>query len=105
MTDQEFQNALQNFKFYLKPAMFTVLVENADIFSAETKREIITKLKEADHQTQELHEYQEKRNGIVRKGIRKMEDIYKKAKATFMAEGVSQKDQDSAAADLLISNM
>jgi len=105
VTDQEFKSALYGFKYYLKPALFTVLSENADAFSEETKKDILEKLQEADSQMHRLYEYQEKRNGIMRKGIEKIQDIYTKAKASFQASVLGQHQTEMTAADELISNL
>lgn len=105
MTNEEFKSALYGFKFYLKPALFTVLSENADAFSEETKREILEKLQEADSQMKELVDYQEKRNGIMRRGLEKIQDVYAKAKARFEAAVTSERQAEAATADEYISNL
>ena len=105
MTSKEFKTALTEFKCYLKPALFTVLSENADVFSDETKLEIIEKLIEADDQMKELNDCQEKRNGIMRKGLEKIEEIYTNVKARFQAASVSEKEDEAIEADNLISNL
>ena len=104
MTNDEFKEYLRQFKNYLKPAFFTVLAENADIFSDITKKEIIDKLVEADNQVKELHDYQEKRNGILRTGLETIDGIYSKAKIRFQSVINKHKKQESTEADRLISN-
>lgn len=105
MTDLEFKNALDQFKFYLKPQMFAALVEASDAFNDETKKEIIAKLQEADNQMRELHEYQEKRESILKKGLNKMTDIYENMKSKY--QQLTEKDQqaDSTEAEELITNL
>lgn len=105
MSDQEFQSALNNFKFYLKPEMFAVIMENMEIFSDVTRKEIIEKLQEADSQVRELHEYQEKRNGILRKGMKKMDEIYTNVKIRFQAAVDKDRESESEEAEQLISNI
>lgn len=91
MTNEQFKENLRQFKCYLKPALYTILYENADVFSDDTKHEIISKLMEADRQMQELNDYQEKRNNILRKGLEKIDDIYSKAKLRFQSPADSHK--------------
>lgn len=105
MTNEEFKTALHGFKYYLKPALFVVLSENADAFSDETKNEILDKLREADSQMKELVDYQEKRNGIMRRGLERIQDIYAKAKARFEAAIAGEQQADAATADEYISNL
>lgn len=105
MTNEEFKKTLEGFKYYLKPALFVVLSENADAFNDETKKEIIAKLQEADKQMHELVDYQEKRNGIMRKGLQKIQDIYAKAKARFEAAVTNEHQAEMSAADEYISNL
>ena len=105
MDNEEFKKTLTNFKFYLKPALFTVLAENADVFSEETKREILSKLAEADTQRKELYDYQEKRNGILKKGIQKIEEVYSNVKARFETAAQTEKTTDANQADQIISNI
>lgn len=105
MTNDEFKENLTKFKYYLKPALFTVLAENVDVFSNETKKEIIDKLIEADHQMQELHDYQDKRNGIIKRGLEKIDDIYSKAKMRFQKAVGQEKALEASEADQLISNL
>jgi hypothetical protein len=105
MTTQEFQSALQNFKFYLKPAMFTTLVANADIFSDETKAEIIAKLQEADDQMKELYEYQQKRENILKKGFGKMTEIYDRIRLQYQQFKSNKQTTDVSTAEQLISNL
>lgn len=105
MTNDEFKAALAEFKFYLKPALYTVLSGNAEVFSEETKKEIVGKLMEADAQVQEIHDYQEKRNNILRKGMDKIENVYKGIKMRFQAEGRAEKIAETAEAEKIISNL
>ncbi|MBN2306469.1 hypothetical protein JXD20_00630 [Candidatus Peregrinibacteria bacterium] len=105
MTNDEFKDHLRQFKNYLKPALFTVLTENADIFSEVTKQEIVDKLTEADNQVKELHDYQEKRNSILRTGLETIDGIYSKAKIHFQSVISKHKKEESAKADRLISNL
>lgn len=105
MNNDEFKQALTQFRYYLKPALFTVLVENVDAFSDKTKAEIIDKLIEADKQMKELHDYQEKRNSIMRKGLQKIEEVYENVKARFVAAVESEKNIETAEADQIISNL
>lgn len=105
MTNEEFKKTLTEFKYYLKPALFAVLSGNADIFSEETKIEIIQKLKEADAQVQEIHDYQEKRNTVLKRGLEKVEGLYKSIKIKFQNEGVAEQATELAKADKLISNL
>ena len=105
MSNDEFKTFLTEYKIFLKPALFTVLIENADAFSDETKLEIIEKLVEADKEMAELHDYQEKRNGIMKRGIQKIHEVYENVKAKFQAEGASQREIEAIEADKLISNL
>jgi hypothetical protein len=105
VTNEEFKSALDGFKFYLKPALFTVLSENADAFSEETKKEIIEKLQEADSQMKELVDYQEKRNSIMRSGLEKIQDLYTRAKARFQEAITGEHQTEVTAADELITNL
>ena len=105
MTTEEFKSTLTKFKYYLKPALFTVLSENADAFSEETKKEIIDKILEADGQMKQLYDYQEKRNGIMKEGLEKMDEIYQKVKSKFKEAGATEKKKEAAEADQLISNL
>lgn len=105
MTNEAFRKTLTEFKYYLKPALFTVLSENADVFSDETKKEIIEKLQEADKQMKELNDYQEKRNSILRRGLEKIEDVYDSVKTKFQTASAGQQKAEAAEADKLISNL
>jgi len=105
VTNDEFTDNLKKFKYYLKPALFTVLAENADVFSDDTKKEIVEKLVEADEQVKDLHDYQEKRNGILKRGLEKIDDIYSKAKVRFQSAVGNHKAQESADAEQLLSNL
>ena len=105
MTDTEFKEALTGYKYYLKPALFTVLAQNADVFSDKTKQEIIIKLKEADDQMKGLHDYQEKRIKIMKRGLDKIEDFYTDVKSKFKKFTEKEKAGDEAEAENLISNM
>jgi hypothetical protein len=105
VTNEEFKNRLTKFRYYMKPALFTVLAENAQVFSEETKKEIIEKLEEAESQVKELYEYQEKRNGILRKGLQKIEDVYSNVKARFQIAAKVEEATESAQADQFISNL
>ncbi len=105
MTNEKFKENLLKYKYYLKPALYTVLAENADVFSDDTKKEIVEKLVEADQQMQELHDYQEKRNGILRTGLETIESIYSKAKIRFQSVVNKNRKSDVAEADRLISNI
>ncbi len=105
MTNDEFKTLLTEYKIFLKPALFTILIENADAFSDETKLQIVEKLDEADKQMSELHDYQEKRNGIMRKGLDRIHEIYENVKARFQAEGANQKKMEVIEADKLIANL
>lgn len=105
MTNDEFKSTLTDLKYYLKPALFTVLSENADIFSEETKKEIIDKLMEADAQMKDLYDYQDKRNGIMRNGIEKIEEFYRNLKAQFKQTAKNDMETDKSQADQLISNL
>ena len=105
MTDQEFQSALNNFKFYLKPQMLTVLVENADIFDDNTKQEIVEKLQEADNQMKELHDYQKERNGILKRGMVKIDEVYTNVKSRFQQAGADEKATEAAQAEQLLTDI
>ena len=105
MTNDQFRKKLTQYKYYLKPALYTVLAENADVFSDDTKKEIVEKLVEADQQIQDLEDYQEKRNNILVRGIEKIDDIYSKAKLRFQNVIGHHKEKESAEADRLISNL
>ena len=105
MTDQEFKSALHKFRFYLKPQMFEVLVESSDAFSDQTKIEIIEKLQEADNQMKELHDYQLKRNDIMKRGVDKMSRIYENMKKKYQQLVSKEEDADARSAEKLISNM
>jgi len=105
VTDEEFKSTLKKFRYYLKPALFTVLAENAEVFSDTTKKEIIDKIMEADTQMKELYDYQEKRNNIMKRGLEKIEEVYANVKARFKAAGASEKELEKAEADKLISNL
>ena len=105
VTNDEFKESLTKFKYYLKPALFTVLVENVDVFSEVTKKEIIDKLIEADRQMQGLYDYQEKRNGVIRRGLEKIDEIYSKAKSRFRETINHEKRLEASEADRLISNL
>jgi len=105
MTDQEFQSALSNFKLYLKPQMFSVLLDNSDIFSDKTKQEIIEKLQEADNQMKELYEYRAERNGIVKQGLVKIDKVYSNVKARFQQSIEKEKALEVIQAEKLISDI
>jgi len=105
VTNEEFISTLDKFRYYLKPALFLVLRENAEAFSEETKKEIIEKLAEADRQMQELSDYQEVRNNIMRKGLEKIQDIYSRAKAKFQQIAKSEQEAESQAAEEIITNL
>jgi len=105
MTDQEFKSAITQFKFYLKPQMFDTLIENSDVFSDETRSEIIAKLQEADNQMKELHEYQQVREGILQRGLNKISDIYDNMKARYTQLKEKDHQADEIEADKLITNI
>ena len=105
MTNDEFKTQLSNFQYYLKPALFTVLYENAELFSEVTKKEIVEKLQEADSQMQELYDYQKKRNTIMQRGLQKIQEVYKSAKNRFQAAGLAEQKVEAAEAENLISKL
>lgn len=105
MTHDEFKTIITNFKYYLKPDLFNVLIENADLFSDETKQEIVAKLQEAEGEMRELHEYQEKRNGIMESGVEKLKSIYVKIKANFQEAVGDERNIELEDANQLISNL
>lgn len=105
MTDDEFKSIVTEHKVYLKPALFTILIGNAGVFSDKTKKEIVDQLKEADGQMKELHDYQEKRNGITKKWLGKFDEFYKNLKAQFKQTAKNEMVADKSQADQLLSNL
>lgn len=105
MTDDEFKKVVTEYKVYLKPALFTIIMENSGVFDDQIKKEIIDELKNADEQMSDLYEYQEKRNRIMEKWIRKFEDFYGNLKAKFKEGAKSETAADRSKADQLISNL
>jgi hypothetical protein len=89
----------------MKPALFTVLAENSQVFSEETKKEIIEKLEEAESQVKELYEYQERRNSILKKGLQKIEEVYTNVKARFQLAVKAEEAAEGVQADQFISNL
>jgi len=105
VTNQEFKQKLSRYEAYLKPDLFRVLFEDAEIFSESTKEEIINKLKEADSQVKELHDAQIKRNNILKRGMEKMNQIFQSIKVRFESEKKAEQSNDIRQADQLISNL
>lgn len=105
MTDEEFKAIVTEYKVYLKPALFTILIANAGIFSDQTKKEIIAEFKKADAQMKDLYEYQVKKNGIMEKWVTKFENFYKNLKAQFNQATNKEIAADKSRADQLISNL
>ena len=105
MTDAEFKSIVKEYKVYLKPALFTIIIENAGIFSDQIKMEIIDELKKADGEMKDLYEYQEKRNSKMEKWVKKFEDFYKNLKDQFKQAAKKDMVADKSRADQLISNL
>lgn len=105
MTNETFQKELEKYRFYLKPELYDVLVMTGSVFSKEARIEIIDKFKEAEQEMQELTDYQQKRVGILKKGLEKIKGIYKNIKSDFRKFTEKNKSKEESEADRLITNI
>ncbi len=105
MTDDEFKAIVTEHKAYLKPALFTIIMGNAGVFSDETKKEILDQFIVADGRMKELSDYQEKRNSITKKWLGKFEEFYRNLKAKFNQAAENERAADKSQADQLLSNL
>lgn len=105
MTDDHFKKIIIEYRPYLKTELFSVLMENAELFTDDTKKAIISKIKEAESQMTELYDCQEKRNSILEQGIKKIEAVYSTIKSRFQEVAKEEGLEESAQADQLLSNL
>jgi len=105
MTNENFQKELQKYRFYLKPELYDVLVAVGDVFSDEARTEIVDKFREAEAEMKELTDCQQKRIGILKKGLNKINEYYQSLKSKFRQISGQQTIQEKAEAEKLITNL
>ncbi len=104
MTVTEYQTELAKYRIYLKPEVFQTLIDTADIFSEKSRKTIVDNLIKADSQMRKLAVYEEKREGILARGMQTIENIYQKAVSSFDKRAVADKTADKESAEKLITN-
>lgn len=105
MTNEQFKQELQKYRFYLKPELYDVLVMVGDVFSVESRVEIINKFKEAEAEMRELADYQKERVGILQGGLKKIQGIYENIKSDFKKFAEKSKVEEGTEAEKLITNL
>jgi hypothetical protein len=105
MTNEEFKQELQKYRFYLKPELYDVLVMVGDVFSVESRVEIINKFKEAEMEMKELADYQKERVGILQRGLTRIQGIYENIKSDFRKFAEKNKITEEKEAEKLITNL
>ncbi len=90
---------------YLKPELYEVLVRVSVVLSDEMREEIIGELESANIKMEKLAIYEKKREGIIMRGIKKLKNIYNKAKASIQKQVQDEESSDRAQAEELIANI
>ena len=105
MTNDIFQRELLKYQAYLKPQLYDTLVMVGEVFTDDMRIEIIEELDKADIKMAKLAAYEKQREGIIKRGIKKLKKLYNKAKASLQKQVQDEEDADKAQAEEIIANM
>lgn len=105
MKNEKFLQELKKFQMYLKPELYEVLVRVAEVFSDEMREEMINELEKADLKMEKLAIYEKQREGIVQKGIKKLKNLYIKAKEILQKQIQNEEKADKVQAEEIIANI
>jgi len=105
MTNEQFKQELQKYRFYLKPELYDMLIMVGDVFSVESRVEIINQFREAEAEMKELADYQKERVGILQRGLKRIQGIYENIKSDFRKFSEKNKAEEGAKAEKLIANL
>lgn len=105
MKNEIFLKELVKYQMYLKPQLYNVLVNVGEVFTEEMRMELINELEKADLKMEKLAIYEKKREGIIKRGINTLKELYNKAKASLEKEKADDEDLDRAKAEEIIANI
>ena len=105
MKNEIFLQKLENLKIYLKPELYEVLVRVSVVISDEMRIEMIEELESADIKMEKLAIYEKQREGIIRKGIETLKNIYNKAKDALCQRIQREENADRVQAENIIANI
>lgn len=105
MKNEKFLQELEQFKMYLKPELYEVLVRASEVFTDEMRKDMINELEKADLKMEKLAIYEKQRGGIAQRGVKKLASLYSKAKAILKRQIQDEENSDKIQAEKIIANI